>query len=146
MGLVIQYDPAIPTLKAVVGHGTGEEIPTPDEIGKYLDALSKAAPDRTRLVEYTKSWEGRPLHYLLVGSRERIAKLEEIRRGMQTLASGSPDADRLVKELPVVIWLMHAVHGNEISSSDAALMEAYHLLAARGTTRWSTRRAKTRSC
>ena len=27
---------------------------------------------------------------------------------------------------------MHAVHGDEISSSDAALMEAYHLLAARG--------------
>ena len=27
---------------------------------------------------------------------------------------------------------MHAVHGDEVSSSDAALMEAYHLLAARG--------------
>ena len=34
--------------------------------------------------------------------------------------------------LPVVVWLVHGVHGNEISSSDAALLEAYHLLAARG--------------
>ena len=42
------------------------------------------------------------------------------------------DADALVARLPVVTWLMHAVHGDEISSSDAALMEAYHLLAARG--------------
>jgi hypothetical protein len=32
----------------------------------------------------------------------------------------------------VVVWLIHGVHGNEISSSDAALAEAYHLLAARG--------------
>ncbi len=40
------------------------------------------------------------------------------------------EADRLVASLPVVVWLMHAVHGNEISSSDAALAEAYHLLAA----------------
>jgi hypothetical protein len=37
-----------------------------------------------------------------------------------------------VRELPVVTWLIHAVHGNEISSSDAALAEAYHLLAAEG--------------
>jgi len=132
LGPGTQYDPAIPTLKAVVGHGPGEEITTPDEIGKYLDALSKAAPDRTRLVEYAKSWEGRPLHYLLVGSRERIAKLDEIRRGMQVLASGSADADRLINELPVVVWLVHGIHGNEITSSDAALAEAYHLLAARG--------------
>ena len=27
---------------------------------------------------------------------------------------------------------MHGVHGNEISSADAALVEAYHLLAAQG--------------
>ena len=32
----------------------------------------------------------------------------------------------------MVVWLVHGVHGNEISSSDAALLEAYHLLAARG--------------
>ena len=38
----------------------------------------------------------------------------------------------LVRELPVVAWLMHGVHGNEISSADAALAEAYHLLASQG--------------
>ncbi|CAN5885171.1 M14 family zinc carboxypeptidase [soil metagenome] len=133
-GLVpgVQYDPAVPTLKAIVGHAPGEQITTPDEIGKYLDALAKAAPDRTRLVEYAKSWEGRPLHYLLVGSRERIAKLDDIRRGMQTLASGAAEADSLVSNLPVIVWLVHGIHGNEITSSDAALAEAYQLLAARG--------------
>ncbi|HXG55573.1 MAG TPA: M14 metallopeptidase family protein [Vicinamibacterales bacterium] len=128
-----QYDPAIPTLKTVVGHAPGDEITTPEQIGKYLDALAKAAPDRTRLVEYAKSWEGRPLHYLLVGSPERIAKLDDIRRGMQALASGAGDADRLINDLPVVVWLIHGVHGNEITSSDAGLAEAYHLLAARGS-------------
>ncbi len=127
------YDAAIPTLKAVLGHGHGEAITTPDEVGRYLDALAKAAPDRTRLVQYATSWEGRPLHYLVVGSRERIARLDEIKRGLQVLASGATDADRLIADLPVVVWLLHGVHGNEISSSDAALAEAYHLLAARGS-------------
>ena len=46
-------------------------------------------------------------------------------------------------ELPAVVWLVHGVHGNEISSTDAGLQTAYHLLAAQGspstpsvTTRW----------
>ncbi len=126
----VTYDPAIPTLKAVVGHEPGEAITTPDEIGRYLEALVKAAPDRTRLVTYATSWEGRPLQYLMVGSRERMARLDDIRRGMQALASGAADADRLIPDLPVVVWLLHGIHGNEVTSSDAALQEAYHLLAA----------------
>jgi hypothetical protein len=128
----VTYDAAIPTLEAVIGHAPGDAITTPDEIGRYLEALAKAAPDRTRLVKYATSWEGRPLHYLIVGSKERIARLDEIKRGLQVLASGAPEADRLIAELPVVVLLVHGVHGNEISSSDAALAEAYHLLAARG--------------
>ena len=30
-----------------------------------------------------------------------------------------------------MVWLSYGVHGNEISSPDAALLTAYHLLAAR---------------
>ena len=126
------YDPAVPTLKAVVGHEPGEAISTPADVIRYLEALAKAAPDRTRLVHYATSWEGRPLHYLVVGAPERLAKLDEVKRGLQAIAAGSADADRLIADLPVVVWLIHGVHGNEISSSDAALAEAYHLLAARG--------------
>ena len=65
------YDPAIPTLETVAGHKPGDAITTPDQIGRYIEALAKAAPDRTRLVHYATSWEGRPLQYLIVGSRER---------------------------------------------------------------------------
>jgi hypothetical protein len=126
------YDPSVPTLESVIGHRPGDTITTPEDVGRYLEALARATPDRTRLVKYATSWEGRPLHYLIVGSPERIARLDEIKRGMQVLASGAPEADRLLADLPVVVWLIHGVHGNEISSSDAALAEAYHLLAARG--------------
>ena len=126
------YDAAIPTLEAVVGHKPGGAITTPDQIGRYLDALAKAAPDRTRLVHYATSWEGRPLQYLVIGSRERIARLDDVRREMQMVAAAGADADRLIAGLPVVVWLLHGVHGNEISSADAALAEAYHFLAARG--------------
>ena len=130
------YDPAIPTSRAILGHDFGEEISSPEQIARYLRALADAAPDRTRLVEYARTWEDRPLHLLIIGAPERIARLDQVAADLRRLADPrtlSPtDADRLVRELPVVTWLMHAVHGNEVSSSDAALAEAYHLLAARG--------------
>jgi hypothetical protein len=131
-----QYDAKIPTLQQVIGHAPGEEITSPEQVATYLRALNQAAPDRTRLVEYARSWEGRPLWLFVVGNPQRIGALDQVKGDIKRLADprglAAADADRLVATLPVVVWLVHGVHGNEISSSDAALLEAYHLLAARG--------------
>lgn len=131
-----QYDPKVPTLEQVVGHVNGAEISSPEQIAVYLKALAQAAPDRTRLVEYARTWEGRPLWLFVIGSPERIAKLDQVKADIKKLADprglSAAERDRLVATLPVVVWLVHGVHGNEISSADAALLEAYHLLASRG--------------
>src|SRR6185437_4476986 len=37
----------------------------------------------------------------------------------------------IIQSLPALIWLAYGVHGDEISSSDAAMLTAYHLLAAK---------------
>ncbi len=128
------YDARIPTLEATIGHALGEEVSSPEEITVYLKALAAAAPERTRLIEYARSWEGRPLHVLVIGAAERIARLDAIKASLARLADprhhSADDTGRLIEELPVVVLLEHAVHGNEVSSSDAALAEAYHLLAA----------------
>jgi hypothetical protein len=131
-----KYDLKIPTLKQVLGHEAGEVITPPEEIATYLRALNQAAPDRTRLIEYARTWEGRPLWLFIIAAPERIGRLDQVKADLRRIADprglSSGDADRLVRELPVVTWLMHGVHGNEISSSDAALAEAYHILAAQG--------------
>src|SRR5215207_6184848 len=77
------YDPAIPTLKQVVGHDPGTAITTPEQIAQYLQALQKAAPTRTRLIEYARTWEGRPLWLFVVGSAERMAKLDQAKADLQ---------------------------------------------------------------
>ena len=129
------YDPKMPTIKQVLGHDHGDEITSPEGVGAYLQALAAAAPERTRLMEYARSWEGRPLWVIVIGSADRIAKLDSVKAGLKKLAdprSTTPaERDELIKTLPVAVWLLHGVHGNEISSSDASLAEAYHLLAAR---------------
>src|SRR5687767_7964935 len=131
-----KYDPAIPTIKSVLGHDHGEVITPPEGVAQYLQALQKAAPTRSRLIEYARSWEGRPLWLFVIGSADRIAKLDQIKADIQRFAdprrTPAADGDRLARELPVVVWLIHGVHGNEISSADAALVEAYHLLASQG--------------
>jgi len=131
-----KYDPSIPTIKSVLGHDHGEVITTPDGITTYLQALQKAAPTKTRLIEYARTWEGRPLWLLIIGNPDRIAKLDQLKADIQRFGdprrTSTGDGDRLARELPVVVWLMHGVHGNEISSGDAALAEAYHLLASQG--------------
>src|SRR4029077_1536086 len=72
------YSPAIPTLKQVLGYEPGAEITTPEGIAIYLKALHDAAPDRTRLVEYARTWEGRPLYLFIIASPERIASLDQL--------------------------------------------------------------------
>jgi hypothetical protein len=122
-----EFDPAIPTLEEVAGHLPGTSITSPEETERYLRALVEAAPDRARLVQYATSWQGRPLHYLVLTAPENMARIERVRADMAELAAGRASGGAA---LPVT-WLAYGVHGNEISSTDAALMMAYHLLAAR---------------
>lgn len=133
------YDPAIPDLRAVLGYGFGAEITTHADIRRYFEALAAAAPDRVRLVEYGRSWQGRSLFYAVITSPRNMARLDAVKDGMRRLADprGTPasDADRLIADLPAPVWLAYSVHGDEAGTSDGALLTAYHLLAARGDAR-----------
>ncbi len=133
------YDPAIPSFQDVLGYAPGERITWHKDVLKYFEALQAAAPGRVVIQEYAKSWEGRSLIYVAIASAENIARMDEIKASMQRLSDprtiSEGDADNLIRDLPGVVWLSYAVHGNEISSTDAAMMTAYHLLASRGDDR-----------
>ncbi len=129
--LEAEFDPAIPTLTEMVGHAPGQRITSVSEARRYMQALVDAAPERVRMVRYATSWEGRPLDYLIFTSPANMTQLGPIQADLATIASGRASNG---SALPVT-WLAYGVHGNEISSTDAALMMAYHLLAARGDAR-----------
>jgi len=125
------FDPAIPTLSDTVGHAPGERITSTDEADRYARALVTAAPDRVKMVQYATSWEGRPLHYLVLTSPANMARIDAIQADLASIAAGGASNGNA---LPVT-WLAYGVHGNEIASTDAALMMAYHLIAARDDAR-----------
>jgi len=80
-----KYDPAIPTIKSVLGHDHGEVITSPEGVAQYLQALQKAVPSKTRLIQYATTWEGRPLWLFVIGSPDRIAKLDQVKADIQRL-------------------------------------------------------------
>lgn len=129
------YDPAIPTMEKVLGYAPGERIASHAHIMRYFEALAAAQPKKVKIFDYAKSWEGKKLVIAIIGSEQNIARLNEIQGGMKRLAdprkTNDADATRLTSNLPAPAMLAYNVHGNEISGPDAAMMTAYHLLAAK---------------
>ena len=129
------YDPAVPTFQKVLGFEPGSRFAKDVDLIRYLESLAAAAPSRMKVVEYGKSWEGRKLVYAVIGSEANMRRLPEIQAGMKKLLdprkTTEAEAQRLIGDIPAIVWLGHAVHGNEVSGPDSGLLAAYHLLAAR---------------
>jgi hypothetical protein len=88
----------------------------------YVGALSK----RVTLQGYGSTNEGRPLLAMFISSEKNIAKLEDIRKNNMALtglegSNGSTQA-------PVIVWLSYNVHGNEPSSTEAAMQTLFDLI------------------
>ncbi|MCL4840562.1 MAG: peptidase M14 [Bryobacteraceae bacterium] len=130
-----EYNPSVPTFEKVLGFAPGTKHATAADIEKYFEALAAAQPNRMKIFEYAKSWEGRRLYYAVIGSEQNIRRIAEIKSGMQKLhdprKTSADEARKLMATLPAVVGISSAVHGNEISSPEAVMLAAYHLLAAR---------------
>jgi hypothetical protein len=128
------HDPAVPNPDAFLGFPVGQRTATPEQVVAYARAVAEASP-RAELVEYARSYEGRPLVYLVISSPANLARQDEIKAGMQALAdprnTGAAERARLVESLPGVAWLAYSIHGNETSGSDASLAVIHHLAADR---------------
>ncbi|MDF1666850.1 MAG: M14 family metallopeptidase, partial [Planctomycetota bacterium] len=131
----IKADPRIPTLQSIVGHTWGQDVSSHHETAFYFKALARAAPNRCRLVQYGRSYENRSLQYLVISSPKNMKKLTTIMAQNKALTeprkTSYGKAQKIIQTAPAIVWLAYSVHGDEISSTDAALLTAYHFLAAR---------------
>jgi hypothetical protein len=127
------YNSAIPTPEKILGYKIGQQFTPYSELERYLKTISAAAADRMKLVPYGKTYEGRTLYYCIISAPENLARVEEIRRQAARLAdprATSPeDAAQIAKSTPTVAWLSYNVHGNEASSTEAAIQVIYQLVA-----------------
>ena len=107
-----EFDRKIPTLEAVVGHATGQQISSFPEITSYMRALERSAPDRVKIVPYAKSWQGRELFYVVISSAENMSAIKDIKSDMQRLSSDSvllTDINRIAASRPAVAGRLAAM-------------------------------------
>ena len=126
-------DQDVPTPASVIGHPLGATAVRYDPLVRYLRTLAEAS-DRVTLQSYAQTHEGRALYYLTITSPTNHARLEQIKANNAKLADprklkNKREGDGIVKTMPAVAWLAYNIHGDELSSTDAAMTVAY-LLAA----------------
>nr|WP_298999470.1 M14 metallopeptidase family protein [uncultured Allomuricauda sp.] len=122
------FDSNIQSPEEFLGHGIGERHTRHDLIVAYMDYLAKNS-ERASYYEYGKTHEGRKLIILTITSPKNLSNLETLKEKHleYTDPSKSPTD---YNGLPVFINLGYNVHGNEPSSSEAALLTAYTLTAS----------------
>ena len=113
----VNYDPAIPNPLQILGRNIGEAMTPHTGIISYFNALATAAPDRVKLFDYGRSWQGRKLIYAAIGSSEKIANLTAIQADAQRLADprklNASEAEAIIARHPAIVWLAYTVHGDE---------------------------------
>ncbi len=110
-----------------LGYELGTRFTPHHKIVDYFNQAAQSMPGMVKLEKYGETSEGRPLLLAYVTSTSNFSKLEEIRKNNLRLAG-------LLNDKPAdlngssIVWLSYNVHGNEPSSSEAAMKTLYELL------------------
>mgnify|MGYP006271388255 CR=1 FL=1 len=124
---------AVPTPESVLGYEIGVRFTLYADVVRYMQAVADAS-DRVTMQPYGTTYEGRTLYYLVFTSPDNHANLDAIKEGNRRLArpEALSDAERqdLMQNQPLTVSYSYTIHGNEGSSTEAAMQVAYRLAAA----------------
>ncbi len=122
------FNPKIPSPEAFLGYPIGEQHTRHDQIVAYFYKLAEVS-DRASIEVYGYTHEKRRLVILRVSSPENLSNLENIQKEHLKFVDPS-QTPKNYDALPIFVQLAYNVHGNEPSSSEAALLTAYTLVAS----------------
>lgn len=125
----IQYDKNIPTPESVLGYQIGDWHISHDQQLMYMRQLA-ATSSRIILKEYARSYENRPLVYLIITSEENHRNLETIQVQHRQLSDPTNPVNINITDQKIVLYQGFSIHGNEPSGGNAAPLVAYYLAAA----------------
>jgi hypothetical protein len=122
------FNADIPSPEAFLGYPIGTQHTRHDQIVAYLTKLAELS-DRASITTYGKTHEHRKLVMLTVTTPENLNNLDAIKA--QHLKFVEPNLSPTnYNAVPIFIQLGYNVHGNEPSSSEAAMLTAYTLVAS----------------
>ncbi|MFW6080207.1 MAG: M14 family zinc carboxypeptidase, partial [Gemmatimonadota bacterium] len=122
----------LPSPASVLGYEIGERFTDYDGVLRYMTTLAEASA-QVELRPYGATVEGRRLVQVAVARADHLERLDTVLARNRELASPETSEAR-AREIaganPAVIYFSYGVHGNESSSSEAAMWTAWDL--ARG--------------
>lgn len=111
--------------KEFLGYSLGDAFTPHHQVAAYFEKIAVES-DQVKLVKYGETYEGRPLVVAFVSSQENIANLEDIR--VNNLKKAGMEQGEPVLNNKIIVWLSYSVHGNEASSTEAAMATIYNLI------------------
>ena len=122
------FNPDIPSPEAFLGRPIGDQHTRHDLIVAYLTKLAEIS-DRAEIETYGYTHEKRKLVMLRVSTPENLKNLETLKAEHLKFVDPNQSPTNY-NDVPIFIQLGYNVHGNEPSSSEAALLTAYTLVAS----------------
>lgn len=113
--------------EAFLGYKIGTRYTPHWRVVSYFQYVAQTLPATVKLEQYGETNEHRPLYTAFISSSDNISNLENIRQNNLRLSNLSKDKAAPSENAPVIVWLSYNVHGNETSSSEAALMTIFAL-------------------
>jgi len=123
----------VPAPKDILGFVPGDDYKLADyqQIVSYFRALERSS-ERLRLVEFGKSFLGKPMYVALISAPENLKNLERYRQISRRLALGQAEpaeARRLSQEGKAIVWIDSGLHATEVAPAQHAPELAWRMLS-----------------
>lgn len=123
------FDSSIPSPEEFLGHAIGDAYTRHDQVVAYMEKLAELS-DYATIDIYGKTYENRKLVLLTITSKSNHKNINAIKEEHLKVVDENSDVTDF-SDLPIFINLGYNVHGNEPSSTEAALLTAYTLVASK---------------
>jgi hypothetical protein len=124
--LVITNAQSLQSPSDFLGYELGTKFSRHHQVIDYFKYIEAQMPNQVKLKKYGETYERRPLYVTYISSEENMRNLETIRQNNLKNA-GILSGESNTQDIAIV-WLSYNVHGNEASSTEAAMQTLYTLL------------------
>jgi hypothetical protein len=118
------YSQSIQSPSEFLGYEIGTRFTRHHRVVAYFKYVSITLGN-VKLEKYGETNENRPLYVTFISSQENINNLENIRK--ENLSQTGIIAGNAANK-KAIVWLSYNVHGNEASSTEAAMLTLYELV------------------
>lgn len=111
-----------------LGYKLGSRYTPHFNVVNYFKYVAEAVPNMVKLEQYGTTNEGRPLLLATIAQPSNLSRIDEIRKNNLALTGILKDQQATTDNAPAIVWLSYNVHGNETSSSEAAMLTLFELV------------------